>query len=217
MASEFSPNGHFVKTANHCSNGTEDDRVRELLEANTNWQKYDNEREVHIKRLQEENASKDKRISELQAQVAAANKMCQTSEESRKQLEKEKTELAGELRKAMDKVQELTNRLGDAGASSELLQVREEQVKAYKEDFESERRDRERAQSRLADVEMELEIVKRELRQYNLREMEDLHQRRQASLEYHRQEYLSKNPQSVYQRDHYDDRNPEDGEDEIDG
>lgn len=86
------------------------------------------------------------------------------------QLEKDKEQLRNEmdkvqlqLRNEMDKVQELTKRLDKPNSEcNELLLVRE-QVKAYKEDFESERRDRERAQSRLADVEMELEIVKREV------------------------------------------------------
>lgn len=80
------------------------------------------------------------------------------------QLEKDKAELATQLRNTMEKLQELSTRSTEASSSSELLVLREEQVKAYKEDFESERRDRERAQSRLADVEMELEIVKREVR-----------------------------------------------------
>lgn len=214
MASEFKPGGNFVRTASNCSKAPQEDsnsqQMQELVEANANWKKYNNERDAYVKRLLEEAALKDGKISDLQAQVTAANKKYQTSEESRKQLEKDKAELAGQL-------QELTKKSDEASSSSELLLVREEQVKAYKEDFESERRDRERAQSRLADVEMELEIVKRELQQYNLREMQDLNQRRQASLEYQRLDYLKKNPQSVYQMDHFEDRNPEDGEDEIDG
>lgn len=47
-------------------------------------------------------------------------------------------------------------------SSQETVALRE-QAKAFKEDFESERRDRERAQSRLADLEMELSLVKREV------------------------------------------------------
>lgn len=58
----------------------------QLVEANSNWEKYNSEREAYVKQLQEETALKDKKISDLQAQVAAANKKYEISEESRKQV-----------------------------------------------------------------------------------------------------------------------------------
>lgn len=58
----------------------------QLVEANTNWQKYNSERDAYVKRLLEEAAAKDAKISELQTQVTATNQKYQISEESRKQV-----------------------------------------------------------------------------------------------------------------------------------
>lgn len=128
---------------------------------------------------------------------------------------KELTRENGHLQQTLQQNIELENQLQSRDQQISFLQA---QAMAYQEDFESERRDRERAQSRIADLEMELSIVKRELHQYNLREMQNLQQRRQAALEFHRQEYERSNPRpvGVYASDGHRPRNDEEGEDEID-
>lgn len=138
-------------------------------------------------------ASDDTRVNGICKSASQENQFLQSLQHRNKELEKE----------LLNNKQEISH-----------LQV---QAAAYKEDFESERRDRERAQSRIGDLEMELSIVKRELHQYNLREMQNLQQRRQAALDFHRQEYERTHPNaSVYASDGHRPMNDGEGEDEVD-
>lgn len=87
-----------------------------------------------------------------------------------------------------------------------------EQVRAFREDFESERRDKEHAQSRVASLESELAAIKQQLQQQNIQSMQDLYERRQAKLEYHRQQYEQQPHHPVFTGS----TGSEDCEDEID-
>jgi len=96
-------------------------------------------------------------------------------------------------------------------ANSEILVLRE-QANSYAEDFASERKDRERAQSRLDDLETEYELTKRHLQQYELQHMQSIGQRRQAALELHKIEYERKHPNHTVVSDDV----VCDGDDELD-
>jgi len=81
-------------------------------------------------------------------------------------------------------------------ADKEHMEMLEAQLGFYREDFESERRDRERAQCKLAEVEQKLSLAQRQLKQYEIQSMHSLSQRREAALALHREEYERKHTAS---------------------
>lgn len=114
-----------------------------------------------------------------------------------------------------DEVQDLRRQLVEKVKRINSLEDNEamlrEQVRTFREDFESERRDREQAQSRIASLESELATIKQQQQQRNIQTMQDLYERRQAKLEYYRQQYEQQPHQNVFTSTGSDE-----GEDEID-
>ena len=79
-------------------------------------------------------------------------------------------------------------------------------------ELENERRLRLEAEEKVRRLEMELDILNREIRLRNVQEMQSLHNRRMAALEEYRLEYERTHPY----RSSCPPRRVEDGEDEID-
>ena len=77
-------------------------------------------------------------------------------------------------------------------------------------ELENERRRRMEAEEKVARLQMELDILNRELRLQNLQDMNSLHNRRMAALDQYRREYERTHPPT------HPPRREEDGEDEID-
>jgi len=119
-------------------------------------------------------------------------------------------------------IQNLTavNETKDAEAK-EHIQVLRHQNLAFTEDFQNERKDREAAQSRVAELEDQVGRLQREIRQYADHEMEDIRRRRDEALERCRREYQQTHPGSqtgnLYQTDSSLPMDEEAGEDTVDG
>ena len=77
-------------------------------------------------------------------------------------------------------------------------------------ELENERRRRMEAEEKVARLQMELDILNRELRLQNLQDMNSLQNRRMAALDQYRREYERTHPPT------HPPRREEDGEDEID-
>ncbi|XP_013399655.1 TNFAIP3-interacting protein 1-like [Lingula anatina] len=63
------------------------------------------------------------------------------------------------------------------------------------EDFEAERKDRERAQARIRDLEEEIELLKRQLSMFQQTAMSQMKSRREAALARYRREYEAQHPE----------------------
>lgn len=147
-------------------------KVTYVEDLNTKWQKYDIGREDHVKRLHLELKELRSQLGQpagfgapqasgdmLQQEIARLNglleeklKECQCLAGCRDGLDKERT-VSHQLRKQLNDLQAV-GRL-----TRERVQMLEQQVLVYKEDFRSEREDRERAQSRIQELEEELARV----------------------------------------------------------
>jgi DNA repair exonuclease SbcCD ATPase subunit len=102
------------------------------------------------------------------------------------------------------------------------------QLNVFQEDFDTEKQQRLRTEAQLTELQAELALTQQQLRQYNLQQMQNIHQRREAALAQHRMQYertaaaLAPRPtaavgRSPYQSDGLHSDVDEDGEDEIDG
>ena len=83
----------------------------------------------------------------------------------------------------------------------ERIELLENQVQVFSEDFDQERRDRERAQSRIAELEMEVRLLHQQLSQFQTSHMSYLADRRQATMDAYRDEYAR---QVAIQQQHQD-------------
>ncbi|XP_013419254.1 TNFAIP3-interacting protein 1 [Lingula anatina] len=69
------------------------------------------------------------------------------------------------------------------------------QIQICTEDFEAERKDRERAQARIRDLEEEIELLKRQLSMFQQTAMSQMKSRREAALARYRREYEAQHPE----------------------
>ncbi|XP_051876459.1 TNFAIP3-interacting protein 2 [Pristis pectinata] len=151
-------------------------KVIYVEDLNTKWQKYDIGREDYVKRLHLELKDLRSRLGQpagfrspqanadiLQQEIARLNRLleekmkeCECLAGYRDSLEKERA-ISHQLREQLKDVQSA------GGATRERMQMLEEQVLVYKDDFKSERKDRERAQSRIQELEEELARLRLQL------------------------------------------------------
>ncbi|XP_069139944.1 uncharacterized protein [Argopecten irradians] len=157
------------------------EKVDEVVTMNKRWQEYETQREQHVK-------YQEAVIRTLQGQLAAAqaNQLSQGrskminqaldeakrrlafAEEEKRRLEAELTERNQTLIEQTTEVERLKNELEHAHHSAgtrsdvEILDALKAQIQICTEDFESERRDREKAQSRVSTLEAELQKVRME-------------------------------------------------------
>lgn len=86
--------------------------------------------------------------------------------------------------------------------AKEKIQVLKQQTLTYSEDFENERRDREAAQSLVADLEKEVSSLKKLVQSYETKQMDEICRRREEALERYRREYYLSHPTTgLYQTD----------------
>ncbi|XP_032636944.1 TNFAIP3-interacting protein 2 [Chelonoidis abingdonii] len=128
-------------------------KVFHVEDLNTKWQAYDASREEYVKRLHlqlkepKSQPEQQQRNSELmQKEISRLNKLL---EEKMNECIKVKRELE-DVKKAKD---------GDR----ERVQMLEQQVLVYKDDFTSERADRERAQSKIQELQAEVACLQHQL------------------------------------------------------
>ncbi|XP_013413051.1 TNFAIP3-interacting protein 1-like [Lingula anatina] len=71
------------------------------------------------------------------------------------------------------------------GGDKDVVEALKQQILLCTEDFEAERRDRERAQGKIFDLETELQLLRRQLEMYEGEAVQSMNSRRQAALEGH--------------------------------
>lgn len=98
-----------------------------------------------------------------------------------------------------------------------IMQNLEHQILLYEEDVESEKREKEKAQCRVKELEQELRITRRQLDTFQSCQGREIEERRDAAMRYYREEYERQHPN--YQHLSYLEDEPEEtgeGLDEID-
>ncbi|XP_078288047.1 TNFAIP3-interacting protein 2 [Rhinoraja longicauda] len=150
-------------------NGILKQKVIYVEDLNTKWQKYDIGREDYVKRLHLELKELRSRLGQpagfgapqasgdmLRQEIARLNGMLEEKMKEyqclagcRDGLDKERT-ISHQLRQQLNDLQAV------GGLTREHVQMLEQQVLVYKEDFRSEREDRERAHSRIQELEEEV-------------------------------------------------------------
>ncbi|XP_070256392.1 TNFAIP3-interacting protein 2 isoform X1 [Myotis yumanensis] len=119
-------------------------KVTHVEDLNAKWQRYD--------------ASRDEYVRELRAQLRGLQAPQPEAELMRK-------EIARLNRQLEERISECAGAARELAAARERAQMLEQQVLAYKDDFSSERADRERAQSRIQELEDEVAALRRARRQ----------------------------------------------------
>lgn len=144
------------------------EKMKELVDMNLNWQKY--------------NALQEKHIHELNEKVEALTLKSQSPNFSRQDQPDEQLKQIEELHREnlqlKSKVRQLTSQLGNSlslldkekfaepgclEGTCESDQLMAAQLMVFKEDFELERRDREKAQAKISELEYELQKLKKHL------------------------------------------------------
>ncbi|XP_015417055.1 PREDICTED: TNFAIP3-interacting protein 2 [Myotis davidii] len=119
-------------------------KVAHVEDLNAKWQRYDASRDEYVRGLRAQ-------LRGLQAPQPEAELMRKEIARLNRQLEERISECAGAAR--------------ELAAAQERAQMLEQQVLAYKDDFTSERADRERAQSRIQELEDEVAALRQARRQ----------------------------------------------------
>lgn len=197
-------------------------QLQEVIQMNTRWQSYNKQREEYLQTIKQklktmEDAASNAKPLQLSEQqqveidriILQYKQKVETAEEEKLKVADENRELRLKLDRmmaeAMEKDAQIRNlqdqlvrkpATGGAGSrqDAERIQMLEHQVQLCTEDFESERHDRERAQTKIEELEQELRIVRRQLDQFQGRQMEEMAERRRQALNYYRDEYSRTHP-----------------------
>jgi hypothetical protein len=107
------------------------------------------------------------------------------------------------------------------GGQSNIIQLLEEQAKQFRSDFELEKRDRLAAQAKVNELQAQLADTTRQMQQLSLQTMQNLAERREAALAFHRDQYQTDGGGATYHHHASDSGNsphhaPAEGYDEID-
>ncbi|XP_036272918.1 TNFAIP3-interacting protein 2 isoform X2 [Pipistrellus kuhlii] len=119
-------------------------KLTHVEDLNAKWQRYD--------------ASRDEYVQELRAQLRTLQAPQAEAEEL---LRKEIARLNGQLE---ERLGECAGAARELAAARERAQMLEQQILAYKDDFTSERADRERAQGRIQELEDQVAALQRQAR-----------------------------------------------------
>ncbi|XP_069798245.1 TNFAIP3-interacting protein 2 [Narcine bancroftii] len=163
-------------------------KVVYVEDLNTKWQKYDISREDYVKRLHLELKELRSQLGQpavfgtpstnvdlLQQEIVRLNRLLEGKMEECKRLTGCRDGLEKEKATGQQLREQLRELRASNGATRERMQMLEQQVLVYKDDFGSERKDRERAQSRIQELEEELARLrlqlprKQELHDYSAR------------------------------------------------
>jgi len=223
-------------------------QMKQLVETNTRWQQYNEQREKHVRELQAlvqemqdkiestQNNIPPDRQQQIEQMIHSAQQQAEAAEQEKNRVQRVNQQLQQVVNDQERKLQEMEAQLqaalargphGQRPEDRDRIHMLEAQVQICTEDFESERQDRERAQKRIADLEQELSLHKRQLEQFQTNHMTRLYQQRMASLAQYRQEHASQHgyagiPQSrlvargVEADGGGDDHTPADDEDCVD-
>ncbi|KAM4053198.1 TNFAIP3-interacting protein 2 [Anomaloglossus baeobatrachus] len=141
-------------------------KVVHVEDLNAKWQKYDASREDYVKGLHQQ-------LKELKSHPEPL-KAPQTSHKNPDHLQKEISRLnrllEDKLKEQAKLQQEAAEMVRARIADQERIQMLEQQLLVYKDDFTSERADRERAQNRIQELVEEISALQRQGRQQNDRD-----------------------------------------------
>ncbi|POI34419.1 hypothetical protein CIB84_001829 [Bambusicola thoracicus] len=135
------------------------ERSNQVEDLNAKWQKYDASRDEYVKRLHLQ-------LKELKSQLEQQHSIpsAQTNSEL---MQKEIVRLNKLLEEKMNECKKSRRELEDVKKAregdSERIQMLEQQVLVYKDDFTSERSDRERAQSKIQELQLEVSCLQHQL------------------------------------------------------
>ncbi|KAM4809863.1 TNFAIP3-interacting protein 2 [Rhinophrynus dorsalis] len=142
-------------------------KVAHVEDLNAKWQKYDASREEYVKGLHHQ-------LKEMKAR-GEHHKGVHTAHSASELLQKEIVRLNKLLEDKMNegtKLKQAAEELENARiADGERIQMLEQQLLVYKDDFTSERSDRERAQSRIQELMEEISFLQHQSRKQDEREL----------------------------------------------
>lgn len=178
-------------------------RAEEVTKMNKRWQEYNSQREKYVQYLENTVKELERNLQTAQATqvtpersqvinsaLEEAKRRLTATEHEKKQLEQELQERNRHLiqqSEQIDRLQaQLANNQGGHHSDTETIEALKAQIQICTEDFESERRDREKAQEKL-------DRVEKELKKYKDRE------RFQPKLDINYPNRLSGNNQDFYQ------------------
>uniref|UniRef100_A0A8C3JV49 TNFAIP3-interacting protein 2 n=1 Tax=Calidris pygmaea TaxID=425635 RepID=A0A8C3JV49_9CHAR len=144
-------------------------KVAHVEDLNAKWQKYDASRDEYVKRLHLQ-------LKEMKSQLEQQHGV--TSAQTNSDLmHKEIFRLNKLLEEKMNECIKIKRELEDVKKASEgdneRIQMLEEQVLVYKDDFKSERSDRERAQSKIQELQAEVACLQHQLARRQVRKQGD--------------------------------------------
>lgn len=165
-------------------------KVKEITEMNKRWQEYNNQREAYVKKLLTDLNDLQNRVAEsagnqgnviphetqvemnrildearrLTREVDEQKRATTRAVNERDRYKRDLDNANGVISSLRNELQEIKRRMtsGSALESSETINALKAQIRICTEDFESERRDRERAVAKISKLEHELERCKKE-------------------------------------------------------
>lgn len=136
------------------------DKLGELVKMNKRWQEYMSQKERYWQQI-ETSQPQQQHIEAINAALEDASRRLHKIEREKKQLQEELDERnqqliskSGELTQLQSDVQ--CGHIGHDDSDAETISALKAQIQICTEDFESERRDREKAQNRVTELETEL-------------------------------------------------------------
>lgn len=140
--------------AHYCSESFPASAVSPQVEdLNAKWQRYDASRDEYVRGLHAQ-------MQGLRAPPEPSRPSC--PELMRKEISRLNRQLEEKIRVCVDVRRELVAVRGARDAALERVQMLEQQILAYKDDFTSERADRERAQGRIQELEEEVASLRQQ-------------------------------------------------------
>ncbi|XP_013393732.1 TNFAIP3-interacting protein 2 isoform X2 [Lingula anatina] len=175
-------------------------QLHKVFEANMKWQVYDSQRDHYVATLMEQLEDLKEKLQQAksstnldEAAQREIDKILLASKDKVTAIEEEKIQLEDDLRKFKQlceqkeqRIRQLEAQLRERqGGDKDVVEALKQQILLCTEDFEAERRDRERAQGKIFDLETELQLLRRQLEMYEGEAVQSMNSRRQAALEGH--------------------------------
>ncbi|XP_013402111.1 TNFAIP3-interacting protein 2 isoform X2 [Lingula anatina] len=185
-------------------------QLTEVVQANMKWQVYNSQRDAFVVTLQRQisnlkcqvDRSKQSPVGELNEDTQREiDKILISTKEKVNAIQEEKEALEDELRKfkllcnqkeqRIAELEEQVRHLSSnaSRAEDDITEMLKQQIRLCTEDFEAERRDRELAQSKISDLETQLELLKRQLDMYENSAATAMANQREAALINYKQKY----------------------------
>lgn len=173
-------------------------RVKDLIETNSQWECYDKDREEYMHQLLKERPclSNDQQ-HEIDRIIEGYKHKVTVVEKEKANIENENCALRKEIQLNKQAIAALHQQLNlqpvvDSQQHLDKIQVLEAQIDICTNNLFHERKDRENAQSRITELEKEIDLTKRQLEQFQVSHMTRLHNQRTAALARYKSEYASR-------------------------